>query len=81
MLIFVLYVLVISNWHANVNSNWDSQYICFCDCALMRNIVQIGHARTNLPFSTRLAYLCSAFRPSASREQRYLAYNTGTNYD
>ena len=29
MLIFVVYVLVISNWHANVNSNWNAQYMLF----------------------------------------------------
>ena len=29
MLIFVVYVLVISNWHANENSNWNAQYMLF----------------------------------------------------
>ena len=29
MLIFVLYVLVISNWHANVNSNWNLIYVVY----------------------------------------------------
>ena len=49
MFIFVLYVLVISNWHAEVNSNWNAQYICLI-CALMRNIC-LNWARAHEPSS------------------------------
>ena len=39
-----------------------------------RNLMKLD-TRTHRPPSFRLAYLYSSFRPSASREQRYLAYN------
>ena len=47
MLIFVVYVLVISNWHANVNSNLNAQYMLF---VIVRNIC-LNWARAHEPSS------------------------------
>ena len=64
MLIFVVFVLVISNWHANANSNWNAQYMLF---VIAEYLFKLGtRARTlytRYPIVARRAW--PAFRPSA----------------
>ena len=58
MLIFVLYVLVISNWHANVNSNWNAQYICMQD-TFARATHSVGQARrATIGYLVYKQYIC-----------------------
>ena len=75
MLIFVVYVLVISNWHANINSNWNAQYMLF---VIVQNICLNWARAHEPPPSTRLAYLCSALRPSA-RASKGILHTTQTH--
>ena len=74
MLVFVVYVLVISNWHAYVNSNWNAQYMLF---VIAEYLFKLGtRARTFLLVIVwHIFDLCSAFMPSARASKGILHTN------